>query len=214
MKKRLKWIIIAIGALVSCLPFLWFVRTCTYDSMTHLSGDEIAWVTNRHKGEVMYFKSTDGALDTAIIREVEVYNSLDPINWGYLETGSEDYTASAKVSYSLSGKRYGGFYISKRKGDSTIRFSPSLDMSLYGIPLEISSLEVDGKTLYDVMYFDNTKSDKYNPDDENDGNLIISYAWSKKYGLVQYTLQDGTVFNRIELNDQNLKKTKWFPLNS
>lgn len=28
-------------------------------------------------------------------------------------------------------------------------------------------------------------------------NPVMSYAWSKKYGLVQYTFKDGTVFTRI-----------------
>lgn len=68
-----------------------------------------------------------------------------------------------------------------------------------------------------LCFFDNTNSDDFNEDlvdDQDDKNRIISFAWSKKYGLVQYTLEDGTVFNRIELNDGNLKKTRWFPLNS
>ena len=34
---------------------------------------------------------------------------------------------------------------------------------------------------------------------DNQVNLIKSYAWSKKNGLVQYTFQDGTVFARIDI---------------
>ena len=28
-------------------------------------------------------------------------------------------------------------------------------------------------------------------------NPVMSYAWSKKYGLVLYTFKDGTVFTRV-----------------
>ena len=45
----------------------------------------------------------------------------------------------------------------------------------------------------DIMFFDISKSDAVN---RKDSNVIISYSWSKKYGLVQYTLKDGTVFSR------------------
>ena len=33
-------------------------------------------------------------------------------------------------------------------------------------------------------------------------NSLVSYAWSKKHGLVQYTFQDGTVFTRIDMENQ------------
>ena len=34
----------------------------------------------------------------------------------------------------------------------------------------------------------------------NPSNTIVSFAWSKKHGLVQYTFQDGTSFNRINID--------------
>lgn len=43
-------------------------------------------------------------------------------------------------------------------------------------------------------FFDEKNTEQIINDDQ--ANLIKSYAWSKKYGLVQYTFQDGTVFTR------------------
>ena len=37
--------------------------------------------------------------------------------------------------------------------------------------------------------------------DKNTTNSLVSYAWSKKYGLVQYTFQDGTTFTRIDIGN-------------
>lgn len=45
------------------------------------------------------------------------------------------------------------------------------------------------------MLFDNGNLEPL--DNDSPENSIISYAWSKKYGLVQYTFKDGTVFTRV-----------------
>lgn len=38
------------------------------------------------------------------------------------------------------------------------------------------------------MHFENEKPDS---------NAIQSYSWSKKFGLVQYTFQDGKISSRV-----------------
>ncbi|MDE7376353.1 MAG: hypothetical protein K2N16_05855 [Muribaculaceae bacterium] len=208
MKKIFKWII---PALASCL-FLWgFVHACTYDSMTHLNDGELEWITNSQVGEFIYFKSNDGEFDTVQITWIIIENTLDPIKWSAFNTSfGGDYIAYAGVAFNIRGK-HEYIEITKWKG-GTIGFSlPVKNRRLENVPLNPVSLQVDGTTINDVMIFDGFH---YDTIDQDDASRIISYAWSKKYGLVQYTLADGTVFNRIELNDDNLKKTRWFPLNS
>jgi len=114
---------------------------------------------------------------------------LNPINWGYFNTSNKDYIATADVRYILSSNAGGIMHIEKRSKDGPISFSSVLiEGWAYDIPLNATSLQIDGITINDIMSFENEKSDS---DD------IKSYFWSKKYGLVQYTFQDGTVFSRI-----------------
>ena len=176
--------------------------TCKYDEMTHMSDYEVEWVTNRHEGEIMYLKSQDGVVDTVTILEVYVDNLLDPINWGYFNTSSRVYIASAGVRYSRDRVRVGIVQIYKRSNSRPIYFSSVLDVDewLYNIPLNTTSLRISGITMNDIMFFDISKSEAVN---RKDSNVIISYSWSKKYGLVQYTLKDGTVFSRVLENENS-----------
>lgn len=66
------------------------------------------------------------------------------------------------------------------------------DMPLSTINMKIRNIIMD-----DIMFFDDSllgPVNEYSP-----SNPIVSFAWSKQYGLVQYTFQDGTEFNRIDL---------------
>lgn len=176
--------------------------TCKYDEMTHMSDYEVEWVANRHEGEIMYLKSQDGVVDTVTILEVYVDNLLDPINWGYFNTSSRVYIASAGVRYSINHERGGILQIYKRSNSRPIYFSSVLDVDewLYNIPLNTTSLRISGITMNDIMFFDISKSEAVN---RKDSYVIISYSWSKKYGLVQYTLKDGTVFSRVLENENS-----------
>ena len=170
--------------------------SCVYHQITHLNDEELEWVTNRYEGEILYFKAQNGLSDTVTIKEIMIQNSLDPINWGYFNTGSEDYIAFAYVRYSVSyNENKGGILqIEKRSKDGPICFSSVLiEGWVYDIPLDTTSLQIDGININDIMFFENEKSDS---------NVVKSYSWSKKYGLVQYSLQDGTIFSRISVNAQ------------
>lgn len=179
-----------------------FLYTCKYDEMTHMSDYEVEWVTNRHEGEIMYLKSQDGVVDTVTILKVYVDNLLDPINWGYFNTSSRVYIASAGVRYSINHERGGILQTYQRSNSRPICFSSVLDVDewLYNIPLNTTSLRISGITMNDIMFFDISKSEAVN---RKDSNVIISYSWSKKYGLVQYTLKDGTVFSRVLENENS-----------
>jgi len=59
--------------------------------------------------------------------------------------------------------------------------------------LKTLCLKINGVRINDIMLFRTT--------DKNTTNSLVSYAWSKKYGLVQYTFQDGTTFTRIDIGN-------------
>lgn len=177
-----------------------FLHSCVYHYMTHMNEEELEWITNRQEGELMYFKSTNGDFDTLYIKEIWIHNALDPINWGYFNTSSNDYIAQAQIRYYVKKRNDGGILeIVKLDRNGPISFSSILfDGWLYDVPLDLSRLQVNGIFLNDIMLFDYRNNKSINP---NETNPIVSSAWSKKYGLVQYAIQDGTVFTRIDIRD-------------
>lgn len=185
-----------IKRMIVVLSIFTLLYTCKYDEMTHMSDYELEWVTNRHEGEIMYLKSQDGVVDTVTILEIYVDNLLDPINWGYFNTSSRVYIASAGVRYATN-EGGGILQINKISNCRPICFST---IWLSNIPLNTTSLRIGGITMNDIMFFDISKSEAVN---RKDSNVIISYSWSKKYGLVQYTLKDGTVFSRVLENENS-----------
>lgn len=193
LKRTLRWLI---PVLILSLLLQWgFVRTCVYRHITHMTDDELAWITNRHNGEAMHFKSANGAIDTIEIRGIIVQNSLDPINWSAFNIESNGhYTASAQLCVVIRDKVQ-LFEIFKWSNDSTISFSLPY-MGIHKAPLNVTNMHIADRTLNDVMVFNNATPANKEPDN---CNKILSMAWSKEYGLVQYTLADGTVYNRIGL---------------
>lgn len=182
MKRLIKWV-------SPILLLLIFSHSCIYHNLTHMNEEELEWVTNRYEGEIFYFKSQTGIMDTVTIKEITIHNSLNPINWGYFNTSNKDYIATADVRYFLSSNAGGIMHIEKRSKDKPISFSTVLiEGWTYDIPLNTTSSQIDGITINDIMIFENEKSDS---------NVIKNYFWSKRYGLVQYSFQDGTVFSRI-----------------
>lgn len=192
MKLLLKWIL-------SILFIIGFLYSCVYHKITHMNDEELEWITNREIGEIMYFKSPNGVIDTLTILEVDIQNNLNPINWSYFNTSCKEYIATAHIRYSFSNRNTGGlFYIKKQFNDMPICFSSVLfEGWSYDVPLKLTSLKVDNITMSDIIFFENGNPEAIK---RNDSNFIISYAWSKKYGLVQYTFQDGTTFSRTDIN--------------
>lgn len=172
-----------------------FFHSCVYERITHMSDDELEWVTNRHEGETMYFKSQNGVIDTITIKEITIHNSLNPINWGYFNTSQKTYIATADIRYFLNNSNGGIFHIEKREIDKPISFSSVLiDGWQYDVSLKPINMWIDGVIVNDIIFFDNGDSAYIN---HNDSISIKNYAWSKKFGLVQYTFKDGTIFSRI-----------------
>ena len=175
-----------------------FLYTCVYHRITHLSSDELEWVTNRKVGEIMYFKSQFGEVDTVEIYTIDIQNSLSPLNCAYFNISQHEYVAHASVFYTSKNKNdmYGDLYIKKIFNDKPIVFSGGLFMKKSeAIPLKLTTLRLHNHTLDDVMFFGNLKP----LNNDLPENPVMSYAWSKKYGLVQYTFKDGTVFTRIDI---------------
>lgn len=172
-----------------------------YEQLTHLTEEELEWITNRHVGEVMYFQTQKGKKDTVKVWNIIIQNSTNPINWVYYQIGGTEYIANACVELIINHNSgvNGNFYIKKKSNEEPIYFSTGFFMRWThdDVPLKTISMQIGDVTMEDIMFFDeNTLGpiNEYNP-----SNPITSLAWSKRYGLVQYSFQDGTICNRINL---------------
>lgn len=191
MKRLIKW-----GS--SILLLLFIFHSCVYHHITHMNEEELEWVTNRHEGEYMYFQSGNGTKDTIIICKVEISNSLNPFNMTYFNTSNTEYIAGGCIDYRFNRTAgcEGTLYVQKLHNNKPLCFSGGfLGRWSRRIPLKLTTLKVNNVTLNDILYFDENNTEQITNYDQ--ANPIKSYAWSKKYGLVQYSFQDGTIFSRI-----------------
>ena len=161
------------------LLLLFFFHSCVYHYITHMNDEELAWLTNRHEGEFMYFQSKDGAKDTVIICQIDISNSLNPFNMTYFNTSNTEY-----------------IYVQKLHNNKPVSFSGGL-LGRWSreTPLKLTTLKINNVTFNDILFFDENNTEQIT--NHNQVNPIKSYAWSKKHGLVQYTFKDGTSFSRV-----------------
>lgn len=186
------FVILCCILLCSCIP------SGRYVHMTHLSNEELKWITNRYIGEVMYFRSQSGMMDSITITNIRIRNSTDSVCPNYHTTGSGEYNASASADFSIRDSEGDDvFYIQKQYGDDELRFGE--EMLSRWTPashpkdtcMQVCGIYMDDIVFFEEQYMTTFRCQKQPP------VHISSLAWSKKYGLVQYTFQDGIVFNRI-----------------
>lgn len=192
--KHLSVFVLCNVLLCGCIP------SGRYTHMTHLSDEELEWITNRYIGEIMYFQSQYGTMDSISITNIRIRNSTDSVCRNFYTTGSGEYNASAGVDFSIrDSKGDDCFYIYRQFGDDELCFGEEMLSRWTPAPhpmdtcLQICGVVIDDIVFFEEKYMETFRCQKQPP------IPIISLAWSKKYGLVQYTFQDGTVFNRIDL---------------
>ena len=110
------------------LLLLFFFHSCVYHYITHMNDEELAWLTNRHEGEFMYFQSKNGAKDTVIICQIDISNSLNPFNMTYFNTSNTEYIAGGCIHYRFNRTTgcEGSLYVQKLHNNKPISFSGGL----------------------------------------------------------------------------------------
>ncbi len=173
-----------------------------YRVYTHMNDEELGWLTNRYVGETMYFQSQDGILDTVKLVEIVIKNSTDTIDreYYYHNIGDGEYYAGGRIQFSLRDIPYfNSFYLYKDSNELIYFGMEMLDIWIPAVHLIDSCIQIDSIVFEEVALFDERTCEVINT--HKLPNPITSLAWSKKYGLVQYTFQDGSVFNRIDLKN-------------
>ena len=172
---------------------------CMYEDMTHMSSDELAWLSSYKEGDMIFYKSHNNAFDTLFISLVDIDNSRFPL---YIsESGVLKYKAGGIVNYIIfhHGQRLGGSLMAAKEDDSIFILCLNLDRR-YSNRLrgtDTCDFITNGECCSDCIII-NDKNSKLSPPIEK--NMIKSFAWSKSKGLVYYQFEDGTTYQLYSRN--------------
>jgi hypothetical protein len=170
-----------------------------HHKITHLSNDSLEWVDNRKIDEKMFFRSQYGNIDTLIITQKEIHNSINPINFksNFSKEAEIYYEAYAEVKYILLHNHdtiQGSFLITNIDNAVPIEISATLGNRLAkGITISTFTYSTTHNFKDDAVYVDDYNS-KIEPQRKN---KIYSFVYGKKNGLLQYTFVNGETFKRI-----------------
>ena len=151
-----------------------------YHKITHMNGDELAWVKCWDMGDTLFFESGSNGKDTVIFNSTKIYNSLCPINKNTnIELGSE-YNATAFLNYELLHNglaMVGRLWVEKKEQDQPIALHLRLccRFALYLHPY-LKKYFVEGIEYDDCVRIDGSNSDVGWPDHKK---CINSFLWSK-----------------------------------
>lgn len=190
---------------------IYFGPMCIKWKITHMSEQELDWVSQYEVGQRRCYVSNRNETDTLEITEKKVYNSCWPISLhiGY----NNEFIASFHLSFIIHHKKeeidgsFGGYKEGNKEpinltfllGDRyALGGTPGPDFS-FGLPLiqDMQFAEINGHMFYDCITIDDSNSKDNGT--ERFRHSITQFVWSKSKGLLQYTFDDGEVFVLKEL---------------
>lgn len=169
---------------------LLFCKKCIYRKITHMTEDDLEWVTNRYIGEVARFTTVKGDSATCIIKKIVIHNSLNPINFSH--DSCEEYIAYANIDYVVyqaQDSLTGSLTIQKVSNGQPVMLSARLG-SRYACEqkIDFGSYHTIIGSISDCIWFGkhNTKLEK----NDDKSSAVHFFYWSKKYGLFVYGFKD------------------------
>lgn len=195
MKRIIKFLIISIPTI-----FI-FYKTCVFQKITHMSDDELAWLTSQKIGDTCIFYCSNNDFDTAIITKNYIENSLNPINKRTNIFITDEYIAGGSFVYIINKESDTleiWTDIEKLDEKDSLYFNGNIGRRFaFEVKFEkYRKVAIGNDTLYDCFVYDNSNSHLSYQDPQKDS--VSSFVWSKKYGLVQYSFNnDSIVYNRI-----------------
>lgn len=188
-----------IKVILWCAAIVFIVRGCfMYTEMTHLSQDDLKWVTGYYKDNAT-FVSDSGNVSKLTIWGEFVENRTDPFAYTF-ETGSQ-YEAGGGYKFKVTDnlRELDDLFAIIRKVDSDTlktffhfgtRYSNSYEPKIIVESFKINETELDSCFIIDSY---NSRIPDWSKDTINHINRFVV---SKKYGLVYYQLASGEQFYR------------------
>lgn len=167
-------------------------KACKIDTLTHLSKNDLEWISRYHTNDILFFKNMKNQIDTMIVKDIKIYNSTFPFMNPFLklETGSY-YIAYTCLFFEIhhQGQIYeSSWFVYK----DSMEYSPTLSWRIGNfvsedkIPTKFNCMV--GNTS-NSRYIDNS----FAPKDSLD--YIQAFEWCKNSGLRWYQLRNGETFH-------------------
>lgn len=191
-----------IVAIIIVVLFLSSGCTKKWKNMTHLSDDDLEWVSVYAPDKEVKFVSDSGGTDTLRYTSNGLFNdTTETIDFfkAYLIGTDGNYEAHASYDFIVShnGKAIGGAFIivrlvSKEGLRCYYRFS-GLHSINYCISLSDSTREIGGTIYNNVFTADSTNSTyyTYKSEFEEEGCLVETFVVSKTKGIIYYKYSTG-----------------------
>lgn len=187
---KIKYIILLISVVI-------LLKLCTYNSITHLDDKELQWMKSyTEENETLYFCSKSDT-DTMIVKEIEIFNSLNPF---IQNEGVSEYKACGDISYEIKHNGSfisGSFSILKEDNNKPVLLSLILcDRYALNIKYNLVSHRCHNYIYRDCIIVDDNNSEIGQYQSNNCG--INRFVWSKSKGLLNYSFEDGQIYELIE----------------
>lgn len=177
-------------ALFSLLLF----ASCVYKNMYHFEDGDLDWINAYVIGDTIKLYTSNG-VDLLCMNKKEVYDKKSPFIANEGEEMFGDYNAicyyegilihnSTKhtIWLSVTKNSYDGLYVHFHLGE---RYC-------FDIEKDARNLDKQGYTIKDTVIIDDSNSE-YGANGPLDDDFEY-FKWSKKEGLIEYRLRDGTVY--------------------
>ena len=159
------------------------MSSCVYSHMYHFEDGDLEWMDPYEAGDVIAFETSTGT-DRLYITEKKIYDQASPFLDNEGQEWFGDYYANAV---------YVGYFIhNNSKHDFCMIISKRSDggLEFYNHLMDLFSNEI--KITKDTIVVDTTNANykRSGPQPDN----CESFKWSKKEGLIEYRLRDGTIY--------------------
>ena len=171
------------------------MSSCVYSHMYHFEEGDLEWINPYEVGDMITFETSKG-IDTLYITEKNIYDKTSPFIENEGQDMFDDYYASADYwGYFIhNNSKHHFFMLITKHPDGGLGIRITL-MELYSNLIEIKrNVNEPSAFIKDTIIVDETNSEykKSGPVPDNCEYL----KWSKKEGLIEYRLRDGTVYPR------------------
>lgn len=178
----------------SFLLLLLTTTACVYKNMYHFENNDLQWVNSYPLNDTIRLETSNG-VDLLCMNKKEIYDNKSP----FLENEGQDIFGDYNaIAY------YEGFLIHKlTKHKIWISITKNSNNGIYAsfyiggrfcfdIESDYRNLNKQGSSIKDTVIIDDLNSKYGNEGPKNDD--FEYYKWSKKDGLIEYKLRDGTMY--------------------
>lgn len=169
------------------------LSSCVYSHMYHFEEGDLEWMSPYKIGDMIIFETSKGT-DTLFITEKDIYDKTSPFIENEGQEMFGDYYANAVcLGFFIHNNSKHHFYMEiVKRSDGGLDLHMTFNERYYWE--DEKNMNETGTSIKDTIIVDETNSEykKSGPVPDNCEYL----KWSKKEGLIEYRLRDGTVYPR------------------